>query len=145
MILVVGLALFQQQGQGGAGQQQASRHKRPSADAAGFRQYNDGCIGVGEGEGEVRVCGTLQLHSVVPIRHSQVKPIQLCAALFNPVVITGHLILHGDTGGQCPGAIFVVRPAAQICGGVRLDGFDGFGIGKAAVSGPLNRKGQLSG
>ena len=41
MILVVGLALFQQQGQGGAGQQQTSRHKRPSADAAGFRQCND--------------------------------------------------------------------------------------------------------
>lgn len=45
MILVVGLALFQQQGQGGAGQQQASRHKRPSADAAGFRQVVAGPVG----------------------------------------------------------------------------------------------------
>ena len=67
---------------------------------------------------------------------------QPCVALFNSVVITELLILHGDTGGQCPGAIFVVRPAAQICGGVRLDGY---GIGKAAVIGPLNHKGQLSG
>lgn len=45
MILVVGLALFQQQSQGGAGQQQASRHKRPSADAAGFRQVVAGSVG----------------------------------------------------------------------------------------------------
>ena len=44
------------------------------------------------------------------------KPMQLCVALFNSVVITELLILHGDTGGQCPGAIFVVRPAAQIYG-----------------------------
>ena len=44
MILVVGLALFQQQGQGGAGQQQTSRHKRPSADAAGFRQVVAGSV-----------------------------------------------------------------------------------------------------
>ena len=68
------------------------------------------------------------------IRRSQVKPTQLCVALFNPVVITEHLILHGDTGGQCPGAIVVACPAAQICGGVRPDGY---GIGKAAVSGPF--------
>lgn len=35
---------FQQQGQGGAGQQQTSRHKRPSADAAGFRQVVAGSV-----------------------------------------------------------------------------------------------------